>query len=128
VPGGRAPPGRPSGRAPPETFGTDERSLPWEIAAAGQPRHTHHEADHTSTTRAGASGDRGQAALNFAKFCASTTSTLPDPQFAADGSEYQFPERVRDDPKLKAAGQACGQSLPPRQAQSAKRRGWQVSR
>jgi hypothetical protein len=53
---------------------------------------------------------------------------LPGPQFAADGIEYQFPERFRDDPKLKAAEQACGQSLPPGHARSAKRRGWQVSR
>jgi hypothetical protein len=40
---------------------------------------------------------------------------LPDPQITADGIEYRFPERVRDDPRLKAAQWACHQygALPP---------------
>jgi hypothetical protein len=56
-----------------------------------------------------------QQAVAFARCMRQHGIDVPDPKITADGIEYQFPERVRDDPRLKAAERACHQygALPP---------------
>jgi hypothetical protein len=65
----------------------------------------------TATTRAGGGQDERQAALNFARCMRQHGITnMPDRKITADGIEQQLPRRMRDDdPRLKAAEQACHQ-------------------
>jgi hypothetical protein len=75
-----------------------------------------------TTTNAGGSKAGGsqvdrQQALDWARCMRQHgITTMPDPQITANGIEQQLPERMdADDPRLKAAEQACHQygSLPP---------------
>jgi hypothetical protein len=68
----------------------------------------------TATTNASGGRDDRQAAPNFARCTRQHGTDLPDPQFTADGGIGQPPPTgvARDDPRLRAAGRACGQSLP----------------
>ena len=66
----------------------------------------------TSTTRAGASG-LTQAALACGKVHAPARHQRADPQVTADGIDEQVPAGMRkDDPRLRAARQACRTYLP----------------
>jgi hypothetical protein len=67
----------------------------------------------TATTRAGGGDDR-QAALNYARCMRQHGIDLPDPTFDAQGHmAIQNPPGVGpDDPKFKAAQQACQKYLP----------------
>jgi hypothetical protein len=67
----------------------------------------------TATTRAGAGSDR-QAALAYARCMRQHGINMPDPKFDAQGhSSQQLPGGVGpDDPKFKAADQACNKYLP----------------
>jgi hypothetical protein len=63
----------------------------------------------TATTRAGRGQDERQAALNFARCMRQHGIDMPDPQVSGD--DQQPPTGMRkDDPRLKAAEQACQQS------------------
>ena len=67
----------------------------------------------TATTGPGGSSDPRQAAPNFARCMRQHGIDLPDPQITADGIDHEPPTGVaRDDPRLRAAGRACGQSRP----------------
>jgi len=67
----------------------------------------------TATTRAGGGDDR-RAALAYARCMRQHGIDLPDPTFDAQGhSSQQLPGGVGpDDPKFKAADQACNKYLP----------------
>jgi hypothetical protein len=69
----------------------------------------------TSTTNAGASGGYDlRQALAFARCMRQHGVNLPDAQITAEGIDQPpAPGVHRDDPKQKAAEQACAQSLPP---------------
>jgi hypothetical protein len=63
----------------------------------------------TSTTSAGASGDLAGAAAAFGRCMRQHGIDMPDPQVSGD--DQQLPTGMRkDDPRLKAAEQACQQS------------------
>jgi hypothetical protein len=67
----------------------------------------------TSTTRAGASSDLTQAALAYGRCMRQHGINVPDPQITADGIDEQVPAGMRkDDPRLRAARQACRKYLP----------------
>jgi hypothetical protein len=70
----------------------------------------------TPTTGAGGSQDERQAALNWARCVRQHGVNLPDPQLSGDGGIIQrFPRGVGkgpDDPKFRAAEQACRQYQP----------------
>jgi hypothetical protein len=68
----------------------------------------------TGTTRAGAGSDDRQAALAYAKCMRQHGIDMPDPKFDAAGhSSQQLPPGVGpDDPRFKAADQACNKYLP----------------
>jgi len=68
----------------------------------------------TATTRAGSSHDDRRAALAYARCMRQHGIDLPDPTFDAQGHlAIQNPPGVGpDDPKFKAAQQACQQYLP----------------
>jgi hypothetical protein len=65
----------------------------------------------TSTTSAGGSQDERQADLAFARCMRQHGVNMPDPKVEANGrTEWQLPSGMRkDDPRLKAAQQACRQ-------------------
>jgi hypothetical protein len=65
----------------------------------------------TSTTSAGGSQDERQADLAYARCMRQHGVNMPDPKVDAGGrTEWQLPSGMRkDDPKLKAAQQACRQ-------------------
>jgi hypothetical protein len=65
----------------------------------------------TSTTSAGGSQDERQADLAYARCMRQHGINMPDPKYDANGrTEWQLPSGMRkDDPKLKAAQQACRQ-------------------
>jgi hypothetical protein len=65
----------------------------------------------TSTTSAGGSQDEQQADLAYARCMRQHGINMPDPKVEAGGrTEWQLPSGVRkDDPKFKAARQACRQ-------------------
>jgi hypothetical protein len=67
----------------------------------------------TSTTRA-AGGDDMQRALNYTRCMRQQGIDMPDPQFDANGRmAMQLPSGAGpDDPKFKAAAEACKQYLP----------------
>jgi hypothetical protein len=67
----------------------------------------------TATTRPGGGSDR-QAALAYAKCMRQHGINMPDPKFDAQGhSSQQLPGGVGpDNPKFKAADQACNKYLP----------------
>ncbi len=71
----------------------------------------------TATTSANSSKDFKQAALEFARCMRQHGIDMPDPKFAADGRVTQElrsgPGRMGpDDPKFKAAQQACQKYMP----------------
>jgi hypothetical protein len=68
----------------------------------------------TATTRAGAGGDVKQKALAYARCLRQHGIDMPDPTFDAQGHmAMQMPSGVGpDDPKFKAADQACQQYAP----------------
>jgi hypothetical protein len=66
----------------------------------------------TATTAAGGSGDRVQAALAFARCMRQHGVDLPDPQLSGDNIVQDLGDNGEDDPKVKAAQQACKQHLP----------------
>jgi hypothetical protein len=65
----------------------------------------------TSTTSAGGSQDERQADLAYARCMRQHGVNMPDPKVEANGrTEWQLPSGMRkDDPRLKAAQQACRQ-------------------
>ena len=65
----------------------------------------------TSTTSAGGSQDERQADLAYARCMRQHGVNIPDPKVEANGrTEWQLPSGMRkDDPRLKAAQQACRQ-------------------
>ena len=66
-----------------------------------------------ATTSPGGSSDPTQAALAHARCMRQHGINTPDPQITADGPELRYPRGVDpDDPRLKAAEQACKQYLP----------------
>jgi hypothetical protein len=67
----------------------------------------------TATTSAGGGDDR-QKALNYARCMRQHGIDMPDPKFDANGRvAQQLPQGVGpDDPKVKAAAQACNKYLP----------------
>ena len=68
----------------------------------------------TGTTRAGGGGNDRQMALHYARCMRQHGIDMPDPKFDAQGHmALQNPPGVGpDDPKFKAANQACQQYLP----------------
>jgi hypothetical protein len=70
----------------------------------------------TATTTAGSSHDDRQAALAFARCMRQHGIDMPDPQFNGNGITQKFTGRPGskgpDDPKFKAAQQACQKYLP----------------
>ena len=70
----------------------------------------------TATTSPGGSSDPQQAALAFARCMRQHGINLPDPQFNGNGISQEFTARRGgngpDDPKFKAAQQACNKYLP----------------
>jgi hypothetical protein len=66
---------------------------------------------NSNMTSPGGSSDPKQAALNWARCMRQHGITnMPDPKFTAEGIEQRLPARVRaDDPRVKAAEQACQQ-------------------
>ena len=72
----------------------------------------------TQTTSGGnAHSGKGQAALNWARCMRQHGINLPDPQFNGNGISQEFTARRGskgpDDPKFKAAQQACERAVPP---------------
>ena len=69
-----------------------------------------------TATHAGGSHDERQAALDFARCMRQHGIDLPDPQFNGNGISQGFTARRGskgpDDPKFKAAQQACNKYLP----------------
>jgi hypothetical protein len=74
-------------------------------------------ATSTTTANAGEDVDPAQAARNYGRCMRQHGIDLPDPQVDADGGlDMEIPRSVnRDAPKFKAADQACGRYLPPRE-------------
>jgi hypothetical protein len=74
-------------------------------------------ATSTTTANAGEDVDPAQAARNYGRCMRQHGIELPDPQVDADGGlDMEIPRSVnRDAPKFKAADQACGRYLPPRE-------------
>jgi hypothetical protein len=71
----------------------------------------------TTTTNAGSSRDLKQAALEFARCMRQHGINMPDPQFSGSGGDVAVqqggPTGVRpDDPKFKAAQEACKRYMP----------------
>src|SRR5512133_2933602 len=70
----------------------------------------------TATTTAGGGSDRRQAALDFARCMRQHGINMPDPKFNGNGITQEFKarpgQRGPDDPKFKAAQQACQKYLP----------------
>jgi hypothetical protein len=75
-------------------------------------------ATSTAPANAGEDVDPAQAALAYGRCMRQHGIDIPDPQVDADGGlDMELPRAVnRDDPKYKAADQACGRYLPPRDA------------
>ncbi|SRR6266498_1032354 len=74
------------------------------LGGSGQP---------TSTTSANSSKDFKQAALAFAKCMRQHGIDMPDPQVSGNAIMQKGPTGVKpDDPKFKAAQQACNKLLP----------------
>jgi hypothetical protein len=71
----------------------------------------------TTTANAGEDVDPAQAALAYGRCMRQRGINIPDPRVDADGGlDMELPRGVnRDDPKFKAADQACGRYLPPRE-------------
>jgi hypothetical protein len=66
----------------------------------------------TPTTAAGGGSDRMQAALAFARCMRQHGISLPDPLLSGDMIVQDLGDNGEDDPKVKAAQQACKQHLP----------------
>jgi hypothetical protein len=66
----------------------------------------------TPTTAAGGSSDRMQRALAWARCMRQHGVNLPDPQISGDMIVQDLGDKGEDDPKVKAAQQACKQHLP----------------
>jgi hypothetical protein len=66
----------------------------------------------TPTTAAGGGSDRMQGALAFARCMRQHGVDLPDPQVSGDMIVQDLGDNGEDDPKVKAAQQACKQHLP----------------
>jgi hypothetical protein len=75
-------------------------------------------ATSTTTANGGEDVDPAQAALAYGRCMRQHGIDIPDPQVDADGGlDMELSRAVnRDDPKYKAADQACGRYLPPRDA------------
>ncbi len=74
------------------------------LSGSGQP---------TSTTSANSSKDFKQAALEFARCMRQHGVDMPDPKFSGNAIMQNGPTGVKpDDPKFKAAQQACQKYLP----------------
>jgi hypothetical protein len=73
-------------------------------------------ANKPTTTTAGSSHDDRQKALEFARCMRQHGINMPDPKFNGNGISQEFSARRGgkgpDDPKFKAAQQACQQYLP----------------
>jgi hypothetical protein len=74
-------------------------------------------ATSTTTANAGEDVDPAQAALAYGRCMRQHGIDMPDPQVTGDELDMELPQGVnRDAPKYKAADQACGRYLPPRDA------------
>jgi hypothetical protein len=75
------------------------------------------QATSTTTANAGEDVDPAQAALAYGRCMRQHGINIPDPRVDADGGlDMELPRGVNgDDPKFKAADQACGRYLPPRE-------------
>jgi hypothetical protein len=72
-------------------------------------------ATSTTSANAGEDVDSAQAARNYSRCMRQHGIDIPDPRIDADGGlDMEVPRSVnRDNPKFKAADQACGRYLPP---------------
>jgi hypothetical protein len=70
----------------------------------------------TATTSPGGGNNRGQAALAFARCMRQHGIDMPDPKFNGNAISQEFPAgrggKGPNDPKFKAAAQACNKYLP----------------
>jgi hypothetical protein len=72
-------------------------------------------ATSTTTANAGEDLDPAQAALAYGRCMRQHGINIPDPQVTGDELDMELPRGVnREAPKYKAADQACGRYLPPR--------------